>query len=87
MALAGFHVGLDVVTEHGDHALVLAHVVQAVLQKELWVDEGVAGLVLGRQDLAAQSVQVDHLLGGAAGLQVLAVVWLAAAAGKRREGS
>lgn len=83
LALAGFHVGLDVVAEHRSHALVLAHVVQAVLQEGLGVDEGVAGLILGCQDLTAQSAQVLHLLWGAAGLLVLSVVWLAAAVAER----
>lgn len=86
VALAGLHVGLDVVAEDGAHALVLAQVVQAVVEEKLRIDEGVAGLVLGRHDLQAQGAQALQFLDGAAGVQIRAVIWLAAVRGKEERG-
>jgi len=78
-ALAGLGVALHVVAQRRLHAVVLAHVVDAVAQEGLGGQQRVAGLEeVGEDDLGTLGLVLLLLLGGAVGVHIWTGVRLAA---------
>lgn len=80
--LARLRVGLHVVAQRGLHAVVLAHVEDAVVPEDIWVHQSVAGLEAVRHDdVGTLGCVLDLLVIGAVRVDVRSVVWLTAEGG------